>query len=45
MYEELTGTMFTKWKDKRDVYLLSTCIADSNTDVVRAGKAKKSLTL
>jgi len=39
-YEESTGIMFTKWKDKKDVHLLSTCIADGTIEVTRAGKAK-----
>jgi len=39
-YEESTGIMFTKWKDKKDVHLLSTCIADGIIEVIRVGKAK-----
>jgi len=39
-FEESTGIMFTEWKDKKNVYLLSTCIADGIIEVIRVGKAK-----
>ena len=32
--------MCTHWKDKEDVYMLSTCVEEGETEVMRAGKPK-----
>ena len=39
-YEQLTNTMVTKWKDKKDVHTISTFVNDDKTLVRRAGKDK-----
>ena len=39
-YEERTGIMCTRWKDKKDVYMMSSCITNDTVNVMRAGKPK-----
>ena len=40
LYEEKTNIMITHWKDKKDVYTISTCTIDGAKNVLRAGKEK-----
>ena len=37
MYEHTLGLAVTHWKDKRDVFMLTTCIADGETNLRRRG--------
>ncbi|XP_065664709.1 piggyBac transposable element-derived protein 4-like [Hydra vulgaris] len=39
-FEKSTGIMCTKWRDKKDIYLLSTCIKNSIVEVTRSGKPR-----
>ena len=32
--------MCTRWKDKKDVYMMSSCITNDTVNVTRAGKPK-----
>ena len=39
-YESETGIMCTRWKDKKDVFTMSTCVEDGILQVRRAGQPK-----
>ena len=39
-YESKTGIMCTRWKDKKDVFTMSTCVEDGILQVRRAGQPK-----
>ena len=39
-YENMTNIMVTKWKDKKDVHMISTFVNDRETVVWRSGKHK-----
>ena len=43
MYEGSTAIVFTKWKDKKDVHLLSTFVTNGTVNVTRTGKEKEIL--
>ena len=40
-YEKNVGVICLGWKDKRDVYMMSTCIADNISNVKRKGKVEQ----
>ena len=40
-YEKNVGVMCLGWKDKHDVYMMSTCIADNISNVKRKGKVEQ----
>ena len=39
-YETLTNIMVTKWKDKKDIHMISIFMNDGETQVRQAGKDK-----
>ena len=39
-YQSETGIMCTRWKDKKDVFTMSTCVEDGILQVRRAGQPK-----
>ena len=40
-HEKNTDLMCTHWKDKKDVYMLSSCTEEGEIEVMRAGKPKQ----
>ena len=40
-HEKNTNLMCTHWKDKKDVYMLSSCTEEGEIEVMRAGKPKQ----
>ena len=40
-YEKYFGVMCLGWKDKLDVYMMSTCMADNISNVTRKGKVEQ----
>ena len=41
LYEKNTNLMCTHWEDKKDVYILSSCVQEGEIEVMRAGKPKQ----
>ena len=40
-YEQNTGIIFTKWNDREDIIMFSSCVSNETKNVTRAGKPKQ----